>query len=414
MSPTLFSGGQIFSGTGGMVAGHGVLVEEGRIREMAPVAAFAGFAGPRVDTTGATLMPGLIDCHVHLALGAEENVVGVLRDQSPGALTLTVLENAQATLAGGITTVRDLGGRDYMEFAVRDAIAAGRHLGPTLRCAGQVVCMTGGHGHWIGIEADGPDAVTQAVRENVKQGADCIKIMATGGVLTPGVDPLAAHFTAEEMAAGVRTAHGLGRRIAAHAQGAAGILNAVIAGIDSIEHGFELTDAIIARMVDQGTALVPTLSAAGILMRHQGPLPAHVRDKINRYGALHQESFRRYVKAGGKVAMGTDAGTPGNRHGENVQELAFMVELGMTARDALVAATATAADLLDLPDHGRIRAGAVADLLLVAGDPVADITAVTDRARHRGLWKGGVDVAVALGALPPRGGAPVFARAAGF
>lgn len=414
MTTILFRGGRVFDGTGPVREGWAVLVEGERIRRIAPVAEFAGYDGHWVDTGGGTLMPGLIDCHVHLNMGAQFDVVGVLRDMTTGSLTLHTLENAQATLAGGVTACRDLGGRDYVEVDVRESIRAGRQLGPTLRCAGRVVCMTGGHGHWVGIESDGVDAVVRAVRQNVKAGADCIKIMATGGVLTPGVDPLAAHFTAEEIAAAVRTAHGLGRRTAAHAQGAAGIRNAVRGGIDSIEHGFELTDDIIAEMAERGTILVPTLSAARLLLRNPDRLPTHVREKIEKYGAMHQESFTRYVRAGGRVAMGTDAGTPLNRHGENAQELAYMVELGMTPLDALKAATATAADLLDLPDHGRLRDGAVADLLLVAGNPADDIRRVAQRVHHRGVWKRGIDVYDVLGHRDSRPGAPVFAAQPGF
>lgn len=414
MSTTLFLGGLIFDGTNPVREGWAVLAEGGRIRRVAPLAEFDGYAGTRVDTAGCTLMPGLIDCHVHLNMGAQDNVVGLLRDMPAGELTLHTLENAQATLAGGITALRDLGGRDYVEMDVRDAIKAGRYIGPTLRCAGRVVCMTGGHGHWIGIEADGTDAVARAVRLNVKYGADCIKIMATGGVLTPGVDPLAAHFTAEEIASAVRTAHGLGKHTASHAQGAAGIRNAVTAGIDSIEHGFELTDDIIAEMLARGTYLVATLAAARNLLANPERLPAYVREKIQRFGAMHADSFRRYAKAGGKVAMGTDAGTPANRHGENAQELAHMVDLGLPPLEALRAGTSHAADLLDLPDAGRLRDGAAADLLLVEGNPEQDISMAADRSNHRCIWKGGIDVRAVLGALASRPGAPAFAAQPGF
>lgn len=405
--PTLFAGGLLFDGEAAPRPGLGVLVAEGRITRVAPLGEFEGFAGPRVDTSGGTLMPGLIDAHIHLGLEATGDVVTTLRARPHGDLTLKMLENAQATLRGGITAARDLGGVEWLEISLRNAIAAGRHLGPTLRCAGKVLTITGGHGAWIGQECDGETAYVHGVRLNVKHGADAIKLIATGGVLTGGVDPMAPHPTAAEMAAAVRTAHDFGLKVGVHAQGARGIARALEAGADSIEHGFELTDELVQRMIDQGTVLVPTLSAMAALLAMADNLPAFVRDKAKRFGAMHYDSFSRYVAAGGMVALGTDAGTPGNRHGENAQELAHMVRLGMAPLAALVAGTATAARLLDLKDQGRVREGCAADLLLVPGDPTQDILAAADAKRHRGVWKGGIDVRAALGA--PLSGAPAFA-----
>jgi imidazolonepropionase-like amidohydrolase len=391
--PMLFAGGLVFDGLAPPRPGLGVLVGDGRIAAIAPLADFGGFAGPRVDTTDATLMPGLVDAHVHLGLEATGDVVTTLRQRSIGDMALRLLENAQTTLAGGITAIRDLGGVEWLEVSVRDAIRQGRHQGPTIRCAGKVLTITGGHGSWIGLECDGPTDYVRGVRLNVKHGADCIKLMATGGVLTGGVDPLAPHPSTEELAAATRTAHDFGLKVTAHAQGARGITRALEAGVDSIEHGFELTDAIIATMLENGTYLVPTLAAMQALLAMKDRLPAFARDKAERFSGMHFASFKRFVAAGGKVALGTDAGTPGNRHGENAQELAHMVDLGMDPLAALIAGTSNAADLLDLADHGRLISGAVADLLLVPGDPVADISAAADPARHLGIWKGGVAVA---------------------
>ncbi len=389
----LLSGGLVFDGLSAPRPGLGVLVSDGRIASVAPVGEFAGYGGPRQDTSGATLMPGLVDAHVHLALEATGDVVSTLRQRHVGDLTLRLLENAQATLAGGVTSMRDLGGVEWLEMSVRDAIKAGRHQGPTLRCAGKVLTITGGHGAWIGIECDGPNDWLRAVRTNVKHGADCIKMIATGGVLTGGVDPLAPHPAEAEMEAAVGMAHDFGLKVTAHAQGARGIARAVAAGVDSIEHGFELTDAQIVIMIDKGVRLVPTLAAMMALLEMKDRLPPFVRAKAEKFGAMHFDSFRRFVAAGGVVALGTDAGTPGNRHGENAQELRHMVALGMDPLAALKAGTAVAADLLDLPDRGRIAKAAAADLLLVPGDPVADIEAAADAGRHLALWKDGVPVA---------------------
>lgn len=412
MSPQLLlSGGLLFDGLSAPRPGQGVLVSDGRIAAVAPLGEFAGYAGPRHDTGGATLMPGLVDAHVHLAMEAVGDVVTTLRQRSTGDLTLRLLENAQATLAGGVTSLRDLGGVEWLEIAVRDAIRAGRHPGPSMRCAGKALTITGGHGAWIGIECDGPDAWLRGVRTNVKQGADCIKLIATGGVLTGGVDPLAPHPGEAEMAAAVSMAHDFGLKITAHAQGARGIARAVAAGVDSIEHGFELTDAQIAIMIDQGVRLVPTLSAMMALLEMKDRLPAFVRSKAERFANLHFDSFRRFVAAGGLVALGTDAGTPGNRHGENAQELRHMTALGLDRLTALKAGTCVAADLLDFPDRGRIAPGAAADLLLVPGDVMADINAVADPSRHLALWKDGTRVTLTR-PTPAPSFAP--ASAAGF
>lgn len=410
--PLLFAGGLVFDGRNAPRPGLGVLVGDGRITAIDALAAFDGFAGPRIDTSGATLMPGLIDAHVHLGLEATGDVVSTLRQRSTGDMTLRLLENAQVTLAGGITAIRDLGGVEWLEIAIRDAIRQGRHPGPTIRCAGKVLTITGGHGAWIGLECDGPTDYVRGVRLNVKNGADCIKLMATGGVLTGGVDPLAPHPSVEELTAATATAHDFGLRVTAHAQGARGISRALAAGVDSIEHGFELTEEIIATMLTNGTYLVPTLAAMMALLGMKDRLPSFARDKAERFSSMHFDSFKRFVAAGGKVALGTDAGTPGNRHGENAQELAHMVALGMDPLAALVAGTYHAADLLDLPDQGRIISGAAADLLLVPGDPSADIAAVADPSRHLGLWKAGQRVLI--GRRADAGFDPAPASAAGF
>lgn len=386
----LISGGLLFDGCNPPVPDHAVLIEGARISRVAPAGEFEGYAGRRIDSAGQTLMPGLIDCHVHLTFGSEPDMAGIVQRLSLPELALKTLENARDTLAGGVTSARDCGGRDFVEIIVRDVIRAGRQPGPTLRCAGRLICMTGGHGRWVGREADGVEEVQKAVRETIRGGADCIKIMATGGVTTPNVDPLVAHFLPEEIAAGIAEAHRLGLKAASHAQGAGGIANALAAGVDSIEHGFELDEAVIERMVAAGTFLVPTLSATACLLATPDErVPDYVIEKATRYNAMHEDSVRRFVAAGGRVAMGTDAGTPFNRHGENGQELKHLVRIGMTPLAALRAATSEAAELLDLPGRGVIEDGAFADLLLVDGDPASDIGCAADRSHHRLVIKGG-------------------------
>ncbi len=392
---TLYHGGAVIDDGELLPAGHAVLVERDTIRDVAPESRFAGYSGPRTDLAGATLLPGLIDCHVHLCFGAEADVMPLLSQLRPADFALRALANAQAGLRGGITTMRDLGGQDYAEIAVRNSIRQGRHVGPTILCAGKMICITGGHGWFIGLEADGADACVRAVRTNIKAGADWIKFMATGGVLTAGIDPLAAHQTMEESAALVREASRLGKRTACHATGAAGILQAVLAGATSIEHGFELTDEIIEAMLARDTVLVPTLSAMACAHDHGGKhrLPPYVVDRVETYRERQRDSARRFYQAGGRIAMGTDAGTPFNAHGANAGELALMVDIGIRPRDAIRIATSGAADLLALQDRGRIKAGQKADLLIVKGNPLEEISAVSDTANHLAVVKDGQVVA---------------------
>ena len=207
---TLYVGGRLFDGEKA-VDGHAVLEEGGRIKRVAPAGEFKGFAGERVDTAGGTLIPGLIDCHVHSLMGAEGNPGAVQDRMSAAQIAVRGMELMQRTLEGGITAVRDCGGKDYIEFAMRDAFNAGRFLGPTMRCAGRLICMTGGHGNRNGRVADGVDDVVKAVREQVHAGSDLIKIMATGGVMTPGVNPEDAHYSLEELKAGISEGHRFNR-----------------------------------------------------------------------------------------------------------------------------------------------------------------------------------------------------------
>ena len=278
--PVLFDGGLVFGESGQLLPDHGVMVDGNRIAVVAPSAEFVGHGGPRVDTSGGTLLPGLIDCHVHLVYGGEPDPSSTIGRLSGGQITMKALQHAQTSLAGGITAIRDCGGKDYLEFAVRDAINSGQQLGPAIRAVGRMICMTGGHGNRIGRMADGIDGVIKAVREQIHAGADQIKIMATGGVMTPGVNPEDAHYTAEEIGAGIAEGLRFNKKSASHAQGSEGILNAVRSGIPSIEHGIFMTDECIEEMLTAGTYLLPTLAAVGNIMSHadQG-IPDYVIEK---------------------------------------------------------------------------------------------------------------------------------------
>ena len=400
----LYKGGALFDGENAPVSNQGVMVEDDKIVRVAPAAEFDGFTGTVADTSGGTLMPGLIDCHVHLCLGAEGDPGTASEKLLPGQTVMKALERAQATLAGGVTGVRDCGGRDYLEFAVRDACNGGDQMGPSIRASGKMICMTGGHGNKHGRVADGIDEVVKAVREQVHAGSDLVKIMATGGVMTPGVNPEDAHYSAEEMAAGIHEASRFHKRTASHAQGSEGILNAVRGGITSVEHGIFMTDECVREMLDRETFLVPTLAALQNIVSNKGNgIPDYVIEKAERIAEHHVASIKKFYDAGGKIAMGTDAGTPFNKHGANSDELALMVGIGIAPLDALRIGTSSAAYLVDLPGEGRIAEGGFADFLIVEGDPASDIDCAAKRENHRLVVKRGQAVtaaSMAIGAAP--------------
>lgn len=391
----LFHNGRLFDGTELLPAGWALLAQADTIAAVAPVAHFDGYSGPCVDIGGQTLLPGLIDCHAHLTLSGDlDGFKGSIAHFSRPGLTLRALENAQACLRGGVTALRDCGGVDHVEIAVRDACNTGRLLGPTIRVAGRCICMTGGTNSVVGREADGVEQIAAAVLEQVQAGADCIKLMATGGVLSPGTDVDDAQYTQAELEAGVAAARGHERPVASHAIGAVGILNAARAGVDSIEHGVFLTDDSIREMLARGTVLVPTLAAITLIVAHLDEgFSTEVVDKARRVMASARQSVKTFFEAGGLIAMGADTGTPFNPHGHNARELQYLVEAGLPAIEALRAGTATAADLLRLRTRGRLKPGFMADLLLVDGDPTQDIAHVADRTQHRAVYKGGVRVA---------------------
>jgi imidazolonepropionase-like amidohydrolase len=370
----------VVDGTGSApVPGQALMVEGSRIAWIGPVGSAPSTAPENVvDGGGRTVLPGLINCHVHLtADGAPDLFAQAAGDTVPLA-TLRAARSALITLQSGVTTVRDCGAADDVVVELAKAIGRGLVPGPRVQAAGRVITMTGGHGHFIGREADGPDEVRKATRAEIKAGAGVIKVMATGGVLTPGVSPTQTALLPEELAVVAQEAHNSGRRVTTHAIGRAGIHTALVSGIDSIEHGFYLDDELLDLAVDQGTFLVPTILAVDGIVRNglaQG-IPGWVVDKAEREAAKQRESFAAAVSSGMRIAAGTDAGTPFNGHGELSRELALMVQHGLSPMQALVAATRNAAENLDMAHEiGTLEVGKLADLVLVDGDPVTDITA---------------------------------------
>ncbi|OGK98958.1 MAG: hypothetical protein A3D33_01625, partial [Candidatus Rokubacteria bacterium RIFCSPHIGHO2_02_FULL_73_26] len=308
----ILSGARLIYGTGARaVTERAVVVEGGRIGAVIPEGRHpAGATVLRLD--GLTLLPGLINCHVHLCLGAEADPVRALAEDAPATTAIKAVVRARQTVEAGVTTVRDLGGRDGVALAVRDAVRAGLIPGPRVLAAARGVCMTGGHGWRFGREADGPDDVRRAVREQLKAGADVIKLFATGGVMTPGVEPGSPQLTPEEIRAAIEEAKKAGRRTAAHAQAEAGIAACVDAGITTIEHGIFLTEAIASKMAREGIALVPTLVAPEAIIAGgiAAGIPEFAVRKSEAVRGRHVESFQLALRLGVPVAAGTDAGTP--------------------------------------------------------------------------------------------------------
>ena len=376
----VLSGARIIDGTGAEpVRGRSVVVEGGVITAVVDDARAP--RGNGLDLAGYTLLPGLINCHVHLCFGAEADPVRPLREEPLALTAIKALLRARETARAGVTTVRDLGGREYVEIAARRAIQEGLIDGPRILAAGRPVCMTGGHGHWLGREADGPDDARKAVREQLKAGADVIKIIATGGVMTPGVEPGSPQMTLEEMRAAIQEASRAGRRTAAHAMAATGISEAIDAGITSIEHGVFLTEEIVAHMRRDGTFLVPTLNAPTAIAAGglAAGIPQFMVRKSEQVVPAHVASFQLAHRAGVRIAAGADSGTPLNFHGSLLPELALMVKYGMTPLEAIRSATVTAADCLGLGEvTGRVAPGYAADLIAVAGDPAERIDALVD------------------------------------
>jgi imidazolonepropionase-like amidohydrolase len=397
----IFKNCRIIDGAGGVIEKGWLLVEDSLISGFGPMEQIPSPVENGVDAeatetmSGKTILPGLIDCHVHLALDGSPDPMSKIMGMTDPIATIHMVKHGEATLRAGVTTVRDLGSKNFIDLQVRDAVNSGLVKGPRMLCAGQMICITGGHGWQMGCEADGPDAVKRAAREQIKAGVDCLKFMATGGVLTKGSRPGVPQLDREELQAGIEEAHKVSLRTAAHSQGPEGSKNAVLAGIDSIEHGASLSEETIEEMVKRNIFLVPTFSAPVNIMAKgtEAGIPKEFVEKSKRVQDEHIRSVFRAKKAGVKIAMGTDAGTPFNRHGENPFELVHMSEFGFSAQEVIVSATSRAAELLGLEEKiGMIAPGKLADLLIVEGNPLEDIRVLTDPGRIVAVFKEGREV----------------------
>jgi imidazolonepropionase-like amidohydrolase len=387
--------GRLFDSTSDNVRETMIIVVEGdRIKSVNPATQLRVPPGAKViDLSHSTVLPGLIDCHTHLDSRADRyNEIYHFKD-TPFTHAFFAVGNARRTLEAGFTSVRDVGSKPFLAVDLRNSITEGFTIGPRIVASGPGISITGGHGDLNNYSpqtrvmmfpeerdfeiADGIDQIRHTVRAQVKYGVDVIKILATGGVLSKGDSPGAPQYTLEELKAAADEAHMAGRKIAAHAHGTQGIKNAILAGIDSIEHASLIDDEGIRLAKEHGTYLVMDIYNDDYLL-NEGPkvgLPTENLEKERMVGQLQRENFAKAVKAGAKMAFGTDAGV--YPHGDNARQFYYMVKYGMTPAQAIRAATSNAADLIGrAKDVGTIEPGKYADIIAVDADPLSDVRAL--------------------------------------
>ncbi|HEV2022166.1 MAG TPA: amidohydrolase family protein [Terriglobales bacterium] len=392
---TYIKAGRLFDGTGDAVREKMVIVvADERIQSVGTAADTPIPAGATVvDLSLATVLPGLIDCHTHLGARADRyDPIYDFKD-TPFQSAFAGVLNARTTLEAGFTTVRDVGSAPFLAVDLRNSINEGFIPGPRIVASGPGISITGGHGDLnnyspqtrvsmfpeerdYGI-ADGVDQIRHVVRAQLKYGVDVVKILASGGVLSKGDSPGAPQYTVEELKAAADEAHMAGRKIAAHAHGTQAIKNAITAGIDSIEHASLIDDEGIRMAKEHGTYLVMDIYNDDYILGKalDFHIPAEFIEKEKGIGRLQRENFAKAVRAGAKMAFGTDAGV--YPHGDNAKQFFYMVKYGMTPAQAIRAATSDAADLLGrAKDVGSIAPGKYADVIAVAADPLADVRAL--------------------------------------
>jgi imidazolonepropionase-like amidohydrolase len=392
---TYIRAGRLFDGTSDTVRENVTIVVVGdRIQSVGPAGAASIPKGATViDLSRSTVLPGLIDCHTHLGARADRYDEIYFFKDTPFQSAFAATVNARKTLEAGFTSVRDVGSLPFLAVDLRNSINEGLIPGPRIVASGPGISITGGHGDLNNFSpqtrvtmfpeerdfqiADGVDQIRHVVRAQVKYGVDVIKILATGGVLSKGDSPGAPQFTPEELKAAADEAHMAGRKIAAHAHGTQGIKNAILAGIDSIEHASLIDDEGIRLAKEHGVYLVMDIYNDDYILGKavEFGLPKENVEKEKKIGKVQRENFERAVKGGAKMAFGTDAGV--YPHGDNAKQFFYMVKFGMTPAQAIRAATSNAADLIGrAKDVGTVEAGKYADLIAVSADPLQDVRAL--------------------------------------
>jgi imidazolonepropionase-like amidohydrolase len=378
----VLTGGLLIDGTGNEPISNAALhVKDGRIAWVGPSAELPADAKPvpHEDVSGKVVIPGLIDAHCHVCWNGRESVLELVK-RDRDLIILEATQTLRRILASGTTTVRDIGGHDYVEMSLRKAINAGHISGPRMRTSGKVISMTGGHGYFIAREADGPEDVRRAAREQIKAGADTIKLMATGGAATPGQDVMASQLTVDELRAAVEAAHALGRTTATHCHGTGGIKASVMAGIDSIEHGTFLDEETAAMMVERGTALVLTL---GVSKPDTNNVSAAAQAEAKRLEPILETLRERTAQSigiardyGVFIGSGSDAGgNPLAPHDFSMaREAEFLVDNGFSPLEALTIITRNNARVLRWDGEiGTLEPGKFADVVVLGADPLVNI-----------------------------------------
>jgi len=379
-----------------------VVVEDGVVQYAGPQddAVAAKYSHLEViDAGGKTVMPGLIDAHVHLTMdGAPDNFRNLIMDTA-NFNVINGIKRALRDLVSGFTTIRCLGEKGEVDIDIRNAINQGVIVGPRILASGKAITITGGHGDMFpgdlqidGIAeiADGVDAVKHVARKRIKRRVDCLKLMASGGGMSPGPATI-PQLNVDEMQAAVYEAEKNGICTAAHCTSRQGATNAVLAGVRTIEHGTFLTDETIAMMAEKGTYLITTLSAfKTIMFGEEGGVPLDHRRKVEAFAKEHYANLKKAIAAGVKVGCGTDLGTPFNYHGQSAFELKCLVEqAGMTPMQAIIAATSVTAEAVMQDDIGSLQPGKTADLLIVDGNPLDNISVLEDQENIRRIYRSG-------------------------
>ena len=374
----ILRGVRVVDGRGVRAERADVAIEAGRISRISSMPIES--AGAEVlDLAGRTICPGLMNAHAHICLdGTSPDPEAVLRSETPAENAVRSAARLRRALASGVTAIRDVGAPWGVDIALKRMVDRGEIPGPRMITAGRNICMTGGHGNWMGLEADGVDGLRQATRSQIKAGATAIKLMSTGGMMTPNQVAGAPQLTVEEMTAACEEAHKAGFPATAHAESDEGVHNAVLAGCDSIEHGHGATVETLQLMLDRGTALVPTiLSDRRIIEAPPGSgIPQFVIDKCVPLGDALIETLHNAFRMGVMIAAGNDGGAPLVDVGEMAEELELYVKHGLSPQKALEAGTINTARLFRMADVGYLEEGWHADLLVLAGNPLDGIGAL--------------------------------------